>query len=71
MSAMFIERAAQFLNYHLEAAAVSEGLGHCMDDVIMEVIPDTWPLVTQIFVIVKLFEGLYKLAESPVSKQVF
>jgi len=70
MSAVFINRTGKFLESHLKKAAVSEELGWCMDDVMMEVIPRTWPLVTQIFIVAKLFEGLYKLADNPVSAPI-
>ena len=67
MSARFIEWAGDFLKYHLEKAEVSERLGRCMDDVMLDAIPSTWPLVTQILVVVKLFEGLYQIANTFVS----
>ena len=67
MSAEFIRRMGQFLESHLKGAAVSEELGWCMDDVILEVIPPTWPLVAQMYLIARLYDGLYKLSDNPVS----
>jgi len=66
MGAEFISRVGDFLSSHLEKAEVSERLGQCMD-VNLDATPPTWPLVTQILVIVKLFDDLYKLAASSVS----
>ena len=66
MSATFIEYTGDFLKSHLKKAEVSERLGQCMD-VNLDATPPTWPLVTQILVIVKLFDDLYKLAASSVS----
>jgi len=71
MSAKFINWMGEFLGSHMKEALVSEELGRCMDDVMMEVIPPIWPLVTQIFIVVKLFDGLYQLADNPVSALVF
>jgi len=70
ISAKIIERIGEFLESHLKEAAVSGELGRCMDDVILDVIPPTWPLIAQMFMIVTLFEGLYVLAENPVSALV-
>jgi len=67
MSAKFIERVGRFLQSHLKLAAASEELGHCMDDVMLEVIPPTWPLFAQIHLIVALFDNLYALAKNSVS----
>ena len=64
---MLIYYTGKFPESHLEKAGVSERLGRCMDDVKLDAIPSTWPLVTQMYLIVKLFGGLYKLAESSVS----
>jgi len=68
MSAKFISRAGKFLQPHLENAAASEGLGHCMDDILLDYIPRSWPLVAQMFAIVQLLGGLYELAKRPVSE---
>ena len=67
MSAYFIQSAGKFLRTHIEEAAVSEELGCCMDDVVLDVIPPTWPLVAQVYLIAKLFEGLYRSAGKAVS----
>ena len=66
MGARFIEYRGDFLKSHLEKAEVSERLGRCMD-VNLDAIPPTWPLVTQMYLIVNLFDDLYKLAASSVS----
>jgi len=70
MSGSFIERASKFLTPHLEGAALSEELVCCMDDVTLDSIPTTWPLVTQTYLISKLLSGLYTLAKSSVSKVI-
>lgn len=41
-----------------------------MDDVMLDCIPHTWPLVTQLYLISKLLGGLYNVAENPVSEAV-
>jgi len=66
MSVQFIERLSDFLRPHLKEAALSEELGHCMDNVKLDAVPPTWPLVAQVYLVVKLFEGLYSLAGKPV-----
>ena len=70
MSAVFIQCTGKFLGSHLKEEAVSEELGQCIDDVMLEAIPPTWPLVAQVFTVVNLFEGLYDLAKNPVSAAV-
>ena len=70
MGAEFINFTGAFLEAHLKEAAISEELGQCMDDVMLDSIPITWPLVTQLYLISQLFGGLYDLAESPVSEAV-
>jgi len=70
MSADFIECVGRILDTHLKEATLSEELGQCMDDVMLDCIPATWPLVTQMLLISKLFSRLYNLAESPVSEVV-
>ena len=67
MGARIIDRVGELLNFHLDEAAVTAELGCCMDDIMLDYIPPSWPLVTQVFTIVNLFGGLYKVAESPVS----
>jgi len=67
MGAWFIKLAGDLLELHLKEAAVSGELGCCMDDIMLDYIPSSWPLVTQVFAIECLFGGLYKVAESPVS----
>jgi len=67
MSATFIEYTGDFLKSHLKKAEVSERLGQCMDDVMLDYIPPTWPLITQMYLIVNLFDDLYRLAASSVS----
>jgi len=68
MGAEFIDRTGTFLELHLKEAELSEQRGCCMDDIALEYIPHTWPLVAQVFAIVKLFGGLYRVAEYPVSE---
>jgi len=68
MSAKFISRAGKFLQPHLKEAALSDELGCCMDDIVLDYIPRSWPLVTQMFAIAELFGGLYELAANPVSE---
>jgi len=70
MGAKFIGLVGKFLKSHLKEAIVTEELGRCMDDVMLDYIPPTWPLVTQMYLIVTLFGGLYTLAGSPVSAPV-
>ena len=67
MGANFIARTGDLLDLHLKEAAVSAGLGCCMDDVLLDYIPSSWPLVTQVFAIDRLFGDIYTVAESPVS----
>ena len=67
MGTEFIDRVGDVLELHLQEAAVSAELGCCMDDIMLDYIPSSWPLVTQLFTIINLFGGLYKFAESPVS----
>jgi len=70
MSAKFIDHVGGFLISHMKEAVVTEELGRCMDDVVLEAIPCSWPLVSQVYLTAKLFEGLYKLSGNPVSGQV-
>jgi len=67
MGARFIARTGDFLDLHLEEAAISAELGCCMDDIMLDYIPSSWPLLIQVFTIVELFGVLYTVAESPVS----
>ena len=67
MSAQFIGCAGEFLESHLKEAAGFDELGRCMDDIMLEFIPHTWPLATQVFLIVRLYDGLYRLADNFVS----
>jgi len=67
MSAEFIDYTRRFLSSHLKEASISEQLGRCMDDVMLEFIPPTWPLVAQAYFIANLLGGLYDLADNPVS----
>ena len=71
LSGTFIRQAGEFLKSALERAGVSEALGRCMDDIMLDSIPTTWPLVTQALLIVRVLEGVYALAGYPVSDLVF
>jgi len=71
LNARFIAKAGSFLDSLLNEAAVSEELGICMDDIVLDVIPPTWPLVSQAFLTAQLLDGVYKLAETHVSGLVF
>ena len=39
-----------------------------MDDIMMDSIPPTWPLVIQLYMVRTLYDGLYDLSGNPVSK---
>ena len=69
-STHFIKHPSDFLETHLKEAAISEELGQCMNDVTLNNITHTWPLVTYLYLIHKLFGRLYNLAESSVSEVV-
>ena len=66
--AWFFARVNSWLEIHLKEAAMSDELGRCMDDITLDYIPSSWPLVTQVFVAFALFGGLYRVAEHPVSE---
>ena len=68
MDAWFIFCIGNSLEYHLKEAVLSEELGCCMDDIALDYIPPSWPLVTQVFAVVRLFGELYRLAENIVSE---
>ena len=71
LSGRFIRQAGEFLKSALERAVVSEDLGRCMDDITLDSIPTTWPLVIQAFLIVRVLGSVYGLAERSVSDLVF
>ena len=68
MGTWFLYRAGILQKYHLEKAALSEELSRCMDDITLDYVPSSWPLLAQVFVTVMMFDELYKAAESPVSE---
>ena len=68
MGARFIKHVGKLLDSHLKEAFLSEELGCCMDDSMLEYIPPRWPLVAQVFTVLCLFDGLYKKAKNSVSK---
>jgi len=64
----FIALVGRLLEIHLKEAGVKNELGCCMDDITLDIIPPSWPLVTQVFVAVALFGDLYRVAQYPVSE---
>ena len=67
MNVRFIGRVGSFLKSHLNESVISEELGCCMDDIILDYIPPTWPVITQAYLIANLLDNIYDLAENPVS----
>ena len=68
MGAWSIFRIGQFLAHQLKQAALSEKVGSCVDDIVLDFVPRTWPLVTQVFTAIHLFDPLYMAAGKPVSE---
>ena len=56
-----------FVESHCKEAAKGE-LGRCMDDIYLEHIPTSWPLLVQAFLVQNLYEGLYVISAEPVSR---
>ena len=47
--------------------ATKEVLGRCMDDIYLEPIPISWPLLVHAYLVGSLLDGLYVMASEPVS----
>jgi len=68
MGTYFFLCVGQLLELHLKEAAVSKELDDCMDDITLDYVPSSWPLVTQVYVVVALFGSLYTVAKHSVSE---
>jgi len=69
MGGKFVQCAGNFLGSHLEAAAGTAALGRCMDDVMLESVPPTWPLVTQVYLLGQ-FDDIYDMTSNIVSHRL-
>jgi len=69
MGGKFVQCAGNLLSSHLDKAAGSEALGRCMDDIMLDSVPPTWPLVTQAYLLGQ-FDDAYELAANIVCHQL-
>jgi len=68
MSEWAIYYTPEFVGSHLGEATGGDELGRCIDDIVLETIPKTWPLLSQAYLVGQLFGNIYDLPPNIVSK---